>query len=284
LRAVGQSVVAVALVALVGCSNYGGYRLAGLKRQPANAAADLGDEGKIIFDLRKAGQRIEATCSASSPECSNLTLKAGSPVDCYVHPRGGAVPYSYGVRMDAHANDAAGLVCHSGDGQGKLLVLHAQTCVDAKLVPLPPLSDFPEHSLPMMQEKIDGKDEEFISEEFGDSFKKEHPPGNTAHESYERGGSYSPFFGFRAYVPTSFNEDQVKKYFVWLRQQELVIVDSAGTVTTPWPAPYEGYIPALDNSQRFCKDEKDRYFNERGTEVQDDSVSLAVAESAREKQ
>jgi hypothetical protein len=273
LKALRFSILILAVAGSVGCSR-NGYRLAGFKRP---------DGSDISFDLRRGGQRIEAACRADLPECSNLMLKAGNSVDCYMHSGESGVPYSYGVKTDAYANEGAGLVCHNRNGHGKLLVLHSQACAAAKLVPLPDASQFPDHSLPMSKMKINGKDEEVLYWEFLDEFKKEHPAGNTAHESYDRGSPNSPFYGLRAYVPAFFTEDQVKKQFIWLRNQDVVNVDSAGTITTPWQAPFNDYRPAPDNSLRFCREERDRYYNERGKEVEDDTVLLTIVESTIEK-
>ncbi len=43
------------------------------------------------------------------------------------------------------------------------------------------------------------------------------------------------------------------------------------------------YRPTTDDSPRFCKQEKDLYFNERGREVEDDTVLLTIVESSVEK-
>jgi hypothetical protein len=267
------SIVALTLAACAACSR-DGYRLAGFKRP---------DGSTIVFDVRKGRQRLEASCRADSPDCSNLMFKAGSSLDCYAHSSEGLVPYSYGAKIDAHANEGAGLVCHYQDGHGKLTVWHTQSCVDAKLVPLPPLSEFSEHSLPMFKVKIGGKDVEWSDYEYSPEFKKEHPAGTTAHESYDRGRADSPFLGLRAYVPAAFNEEQVRQHFIWLRKLDTVSVDSDGTITTPWQAPYNEYQPATDNSLRFCKQEKNLYFNESGKEVGDDTVLLTIVESSRVK-
>jgi len=49
------------------------------------------------------------------------------------------------------------------------------------------------------------------------------------------------------------------------------------------PTGYKGYTASDDNPLRFCGDEKVRYLDERGKEVQDDTVLLTVAESTLEK-
>jgi len=47
-----------------------------------------------------------------------------------------------------------------------------------------------------------------------------------------------------------------------------------------FPSAYEGYRAAANSPLHFCKDEPDRYFNEHGKEVQDDTVLLTVLESS----
>jgi hypothetical protein len=49
------------------------------------------------------------------------------------------------------------------------------------------------------------------------------------------------------------------------------------------PSAYKGYTASDDNPLHFCKDEKDRYLDEHGKEVQDDTVLLTVLESSVEK-
>jgi hypothetical protein len=75
-------------------------------------------------------------------------------------------------------------------------------------------------------------------------------------------------------------------------------LEGAGTLTTLYsfcsqpragkdvpllPAAYRDYKASANNPSHFCEVEKDRYFSERGKEVQDDTVLLTVLESNLEK-
>src|SRR4029077_368016 len=126
MRFLQKTTVFVGLMLFLACSGNDSYRLIGFKRQ---------DDGVIAFDLQKGEQRIRATCTASQVQCTNLTLRAGSSVPCYMHPETDKwekykISGPYDVRVDAYSE--AGLVCHVGGGRGKSLVTHTQKCVDMK--------------------------------------------------------------------------------------------------------------------------------------------------------
>jgi hypothetical protein len=91
---------ALILIALVGCSSRDNYRLDAFKRL---------DNGTITFDLTRREQHIKAVCNASESECSDLALRAGNSIDCYVHASAPS-PDAYGVKVDPYVG--SGLVCH----------------------------------------------------------------------------------------------------------------------------------------------------------------------------
>jgi hypothetical protein len=289
MRLCKLAVVFFLLAGCVACSRSNDYRVDGFKRQQDSTSASLGDKGEIVFDLRKGKQRIKATCNANVAGCSNFALKAGSLVDCYTHSsqQGRSVPYSYGVKMDAYSNDEASLVCHSGEGRGKLSVIHKQTCVEMKKVVI--TSD-------------GGK---FVVLDVARS----------ATTDSKLDAEFGPQLTWTTYVPAAFDEGQRRKYLQELNDTygktgQLPIPPDGITLDQPQgsadrntppsfipdvpeqapsqrpllPSGYEGYTVSEDKPLRFCKLEQDHYFNERGKEVQDDTVLLTIVESSLEKQ
>lgn len=301
---------ALILITLVGCSSSNNYQLAGFKRQ---------DDGTIAFDLRKGDQRIRAICSTNQSECANLALKAGNSVDCYMHASGDFVPDATftpdpsagAVKIDAYGE--SGLVCHAADGHGRLFIMRSQECVEMKEVALNLVRGrfmLPILSKPFFQAPRDEQikylkltDPDFakasptdqaayldylLKGQSGDIFDRISPttPPNQMHAP--RGGSTRSGIlivpdpdTWSAFVPVVFDDSQINGFI-----RELNVGTDGFTQyrvkTALLPSAYQGYTASAVNPLHFCK-LADRRVNERGKDVQNDTVLLTVLESNVEK-
>lgn len=278
---------ALILITLSGCSSPNNYRLAGFKKQ---------DDGTIAFDLRRGDQRIRAICNASQSNCSNLALKAGNYLDCYMHARGwdfipdADFPHepAYGVKIDPYAE--GGMVCHSGEGHGKLLISRNKTCVDVKEVTLANVGGtfkLPFRlSKPFLQAPRDEQIKYLNSTD--PDFAKGSPADQAAYldfllkpKPHQVSILPDPEL-WSAYVPVVFDDGQIKRFIQELNAGADEF--SQNREKRPLlPSTYQGYEASAANPLRFCKPERDHYFNERGKEVRDDTVLLTVLESSPEK-
>ena len=276
--------MAVLFITLVGCSRPNNYRLAGFKRQ---------DDSTIAFDLHKGGQWIKATCSASQSECSNLALKTGNYLDCYMHARGwdfipdADFPHdpAYGGKIDAYVE--GGLVCHAGEGHGKLFIMRSKTCVDVKKVTLNIVGG--KFVLPFRLSKPffqapRGEQIKYLNST-DPGFAKASPADQAAYLDNlvkpKRKIQILPDLDlWTAYVPVAFDDGQINRFIQELNVDEF---NQYKVDHELLPSAYRSYTASADNPLRFCKHEKDHYFNERGKEVQDDTVLLTVLESGADK-
>lgn len=127
LRLVIKPLLAIELTVLFGCSGRNGYQLAGFKRQ---------EDGTIAFDIRKGSQRMKAACKASGnqeDECSQLTLKVGNSVDCYIHAGSKQNPFE--TKTDAYSE--TGVVCHAGQGRGQIFGINPASNPQKSMIPIP---------------------------------------------------------------------------------------------------------------------------------------------------
>jgi hypothetical protein len=314
---------AVALLAMMGCLSRAKYQLTGFKRQA---------DGTILLDLRQGDQRIKASCTATQAECSNLALKSGASVDCYMHASPDEVEQyrapERNKKIDPYTT--SGLVCHAQDGRGKVLVMHPQQCVDMKkimlgrdeqkfvgrspeiLVQLSP-SEFFQASRDQQIEYLGSRDPDFAKATAKDQ---------TAYLAYLRTSNKFPQalraapLVWAAFVPAAFDDVQLKGFIQELNDKYAKTGREPIPTIGPWkkyttndpsdpafwkgvpgvdpaaapanappllPSSYEGYVPSAGNPLRFCKDESDHYFDERGKEVRNDTVLLTVLESSADK-
>lgn len=239
----------------------------------------------IVLDFHKHNQRIKASCLAKDTNCSNLLLRSGNTVECYLHiaaEKNNVFDENsyYGVKFDAFP-DYSGMVCHAGNGRGRLFVMYTQQCVQMKTVA-----------------SFNGQ--KFVRVESD----APNPPDTLP-------ADFQGWDQAVAYAPITFSNAQVRSYIETLngkyarpnggdsaldqkRKKEKRIKDrdiwdeaAAHMASTPPPTPpatalpleYDGYTASIQTPLRFCKDMSDRYFDERGREVVDDTVLLKVLES-----
>jgi hypothetical protein len=120
-------------------------------------------------------------------------------------------------------------------------------------------------------------------------------PQQALSKSYD--AEFGPLLTWTVYAPAAFDDAQKNRYLKELSDRYgknglpnlpdgLVLdqPDSTPSLERPvLPSAYEGYTASESAPLRFCKLEKDLYFNERGKEVEDDTVLLTIVESSVEK-
>jgi hypothetical protein len=271
---------ALILIALVGCSSRDNYRLDAFKRL---------DNGTITFDLTRQEQHIKAVCNASESECSDLALRAGNPIDCYVHTSASS-PDVYSVKVDPYVG--SGLVCHVGEGHGRILIARTQTCIDMKEVTLSlvggkfrlsfrPSNTFFHASRDEQIKYLNATDPEFAKASLADQASYLNYLAETGDKRVDVFDQIADEL-WSAYVPTTYDDGQIKEFVQGLNAKSADF--SQYRVKKPLLAPaYQDYSATADSPLHFCKHEKDRYYNESGNEVQEDTVLLVVLESGAAK-
>ena len=89
-----------------------------------------------------------------------------------------------------------------------------------------------------------------------------------------------PFF---TYVPAKYDHGQIKRFIQDLNAKSADEFTQYMVKKPLLATEYQDYSATADSPSHFCKHEKDRYYNEGGNEVRDDTVLLVVLESGAAK-
>lgn len=272
---------AVILITLVGCSSRDTYRLDGFKRL---------DNGTITFDLTSQEQHIKAVCNSSESECSDLALRAGNSIDCYVHA---SAPSSdaYGVKVDPYVG--SGLVCHVGEGHGRILIVRTQTCIDMREVTLSlvggkfrpsfrPSNPFFQASRDEQIKYLNATDPDFAKASQADQAAYLNSLIKTRDKRRDIFDQIADEL-WSAYVPATYDDGQIKRFIQDLNAKSADEFTQYMVKKPLLASAYQDYSATADSPLHFCKHEKDRYYNESGNEVRDDTVLLVVLESGAAK-
>lgn len=251
------------------------------------------ESDEIAFDIENGKQQIEASCVRSNNDCQDFSLKTGQWVDCYFNPNQheGDV-YSYDKKVPRY--EASGLVCHVGQGRGRLFVVHTRTCVDVRQIDEPnavlhktedpAMTPFIGKTYTSVTVKCTTVSDCANDFKYGDFLALAIPEENLAKE-LER--AQEPNSGFevvwhpsKRWVRKEMSDQERLRQF-----QEHLESYKKDTPKIPQifdpngirlPDELKGYYREGD-ANRFCKDIPDRYFDDHGKEVlRDDTIEVEV--------